>query len=333
MIIKSFELNKINLEKNNVFLLYGENEGYKNEIIKNYFCNKFSNNIYRYEEKEILNNQELFFNNIFSKSFFDGKKIIVILRTSDKIIDIIKSILEKKIEDVKIIINCDILDKKSKIRTFFEKNKYAICIPFYADNDQTLSSITNNFFKGKKISISQQIINLIVNRSKGDRQNLNNELNKIENYILNKNKIDISEILKLTNLAENYDVSELTDNCLAKNSNKIINILNENHYSIEDCIIIIRTLLIKTKRLLKIKIEIDNNKKIDNVISSYKPTIFWKDKEIVKKQIKCWSIQNIENLIYKINEIEFLIKTNSINSINILSDFIITQAKSNKINN
>ena len=64
MIIKSFELNKINLKKNNIFLLYGENEGLKNDIIKNYFYNKFSNNIYRYEEKEILNDQELFFNNI-----------------------------------------------------------------------------------------------------------------------------------------------------------------------------------------------------------------------------------------------------------------------------
>ena len=327
MIIKSFELNKINLKKNNIFLLYGENEGLKNDIIKNYFYNKFSNNIYRYEEKEILNDQELFFNNIMSKSFFDDKKLIIISRTSDKILNIIKIILEKNIEDIKIIINSGILDKRSKIRTFFEKNKYTICMPLYADNNQTLSSITNNFFKEKKIPISQEIINLIVNRSRGDRQNLNNELIKIENYILNKKKVDINEILKLTNLAENYDISELTDNCLAKNSSKTINILNENNFVTEDCILIIRTLLIKAKRIFKIQTEINKNKKIDEIISTYKPPIFWKDKDIVKKQIRSWSLKNIENLIYKINEIELLIKTNSTNSISILSDFIIRQVK------
>ena len=320
MIIKSFELNKINLKKNNIFLLYGENEGLKNDIIKNYFYNKFSNNIYRYD-------QELFFNNIMSKSFFDDKKLIIISRTSDKILNIIKIILEKNIEDIKIIINSGILDKRSKIRTFFEKNKYTICMPLYADNNQTLSSITNNFFKEKKIPISQEIINLIVNRSRGDRQNLYNELIKIENYVLNKKKVDINEILKLTNLAENYDISELTDNCLAKNPSKTINILNENNYATEDCILIIRTLLIKAKRIFKIQTEINNNKKIDEIISTYKPPIFWKDKDIVKKQIRSWSLKNIENLIYKINEIELLIKTNSTNSISILSDFIIRQVK------
>ena len=327
MIIKSFELNKINLKKNNIFLLYGENEGLKNDIIKNYFYNKFSNNIYRYEEKEILNDQELFFNNIMSKSFFDDKKLIIISRTSDKILNIIEIILEKNIEDIKIIINSGILDKRSKIRTFFEKNKYTICMPLYADNNQTLSSITNNFFKEKKIPISQEIINLIVNRSRGDRQNLYNELIKIENYVLNKKKVDINEILKLTNLAENYDISELTDNCLAKNPSKTINILNENNYATEDCILIIRTLLIKAKRIFKIQTEINKNKKIDEIISTYKPPIFWKDKDIVKKQIRSWSLKNIENLIYKINEIELLIKTNSTNSISILSDFIIRQVK------
>ena len=327
MIIKSFELNKINLKKNNIFLLYGENEGLKNDIIKNYFYNKFSNNIYRYEEKEILNDQELFFNNIMSKSFFDDKKLIIISRTSDKILNIIEIILEKNIEDIKIIINSGILDKRSKIRTFFEKNKYTICMPLYADNNQTLSSITNNFFKEKKIPISQEIINLIVNRSRGDRQNINNELIKIENYVLNKKKVDINEILKLTNLAENYDISELTDNCLAKNPSKTINILNENNYATEDCILIIRTLLIKAKRIFKIQTEINKNKKIDEIISTYKPPIFWKDKDIVKKQIRSWSLKNIENLIYKINEIELLIKTNATNSISILSDFIIRQVK------
>ena len=330
MIVKSYELNKINLKKNNIYLLYGENEGLKNKVINDTF-KEFLKNIYRYDEKEILNNKENFFNNILSKSFFETKKLIMILRSSDKIVNIIEKILEKNTEDTIIILLANILEKKSKLRLIFEKNKNIICIPFYSDNNQTLNNIANSYFKERKIPISQEIVNLLVARSRGDRLNLNNEMNKIENFTKNKKKINIDEILKLTNLAENYSVTELVDNCLAKNSKKTVNILNENNYSSEDCILIIKTLLIKAKRLNKLQNQTKNNKNIDQVITSFKPPIFWKDKEIVKEQIKNWSLKKIENLIYKINEIELLIKKNSSNSINILFDFIITQ--SNKTNN
>ena len=330
MIIKSYELNKINLKKNNIYLLYGENEGLKNKVINDTF-KEFLKNIYKYDEKEILDNKENFFNSIFSKSFFETKKLIMILRSSDKIVNIIEEILEKNTEDTIIILLANILEKKSKLRSIFEKNKNIICIPFYSDNNQTLNNIANSYFKERKIPISQEIVNLLVARSRGDRLNLNNEMNKIENFTKNKKKINIDEILKLTNLAENYSVTELVDNCLAKNSKKTVNILNENNYSSEDCILIIKTLLIKAKRLNKLQNQTKNNKNIDQVITTFKPPIFWKDKEIVKEQIKNWSLKKIENLIYKINEIELLIKKNSSNAINILFDFIITQ--SNKTNN
>lgn len=331
MIIKSYEISKIDFVKNSFYLLYGENEGFKNQIIKNQFEKKFLNNINRYDENEILNNEQNFFDNILIKSFFENEKLIIISRCTDKIKNIIEEIIEKKIEDIKIILNASVLDKKSKLRSYFEKNKDTICVPFYADNPQTLSGIINNFFKEKKIAISQQTTNLLIDRCKGDRQNLNNEFNKIESFIMNKKKISIDDILKLTNLAENYSVSELVDHCLAKNQKKTINIINENNFSIEDCILIIRILLIKSKRLLRLKQEIKMDKNMDQIVTSYKPPIFWKDKEIVKQQIKNWSVENVENLIYKISEIELLIKKNSINSINILSDFVISQ--SSKINN
>ena len=330
MIIKSYELNKINLKKNSIYLLYGENEGLKHKVINDTF-KEFLKNIYKYDEKEILDNKENFFNNIFSKSFFETKKIIIILRSSDKIVNIIGEIFEKNIENTKIILLANILEKKSKLRLLFEKNKNIICIPFYPDNNQTLSNIVNSYFKERKIPISQEAINLLIDRARGDRLNLNNELNKIENFTKNKKKINIDEILKLTNLAENYSVTELVDNCLAKNSKKTVNILNENNYSAEDCILIIKTLLIKAKRLNNLQNQTKNNENIDQVITSFKPPIFWKDKEIVKEQIKNWSLKKIENLIYKINEIELLIKKNSSNAINILFDFIITE--SSKTNN
>ena len=326
MIIKSFEILKINLKENRFFLLYGENEGHKKEIIEEKFKKSYNENIYIYDESEVIKNEEKFFNTILSKSFFENEKLIIISRASDKINNIITEILEKKIDDLVIILNAGILEKKSKLRTLFEKNKKTTCVAFYEDNDQTLSAIVNKSFRDNKIQISQQLINLIVQRSRGDRQNLKNELQKIENYAKNKSKINSEDLLKLTNLAENYSVSELIDNCLAKNKKKTVKILNENNYSMEDCILIIRTFLIKSKRLLKLVIEIENKKNIDSIISSFKPPIFWKDKEIIKQQIKSWSHDNTKNLLYEINETELLIKKNSTNSINILSNFIIEQA-------
>ena len=331
MIIKSFELDKINVKSSNFYLFYGENEGYKNEVIEKIFNINISKNVYRYEEKEILDNFESFFESIQSKSFFEKEKLILISRVTDKVKNIIEEIIEKNIEDIKIVLNSGILEKKSKLRSLFEKNKNTICVPFYADSNQTLSKIINNFFREKKIIVSQEKINLLIDRCRGNRQNLRNELDKIDSFVKNKKNINIDQIMKLTNLAENYNVSELIDSYLAANFKKTINILNENNFSIEDCMLITRTLLVKSKRLYKLLLEINNNKSIEEVISSFKPPIFWKDKEIVKQQIKNWSLSRAENLIYKTNELELLIKKNSNNSINILSDFIINQP--NRISN
>ena len=326
MIIKSFELNKIDFKKNNFFLFYGENEGLKKEIIENNFKNNYPKKTFYYDESEVLNNKSNFFEEILSKSFFENEKLIIISRSTDKITSVIEEILEKKIDDLVLILNSGSLEKRSKLRLLFEKNKEIICIAFYEDNNQTLSSMASQFFRNNRIQISQQAINLIISRCRGDRQNLKNELNKIESFIKNKKRIEISEILQLTNLAENYSVTELVDNCLAKNKNKTLNILNENNYNLEDCIIVIRTMLAKSKRLLKLFQEIKISNNIDSAISSIKPPIFWKDKQIVKDQINKWSHKNIELLIFRINEIELLIKKNSSISLSVLSDFIIEQA-------
>ena len=322
MIIKSFELNKVKI-KSNFFLFYGENQGHKKEVIKNKFQIKYKESTYRYDENEILINKENFFNNVLSKSFFENEKLIIINRATDKILDTIEELIERKIEDLIIILNANILEKKSKIRSLFEKKKEAICVAFYEDNAQTLSDIANNFFKANSVSISQEAINLIIQRARGDRLNLNNELEKIKNYISNKKKIELRDILKLTNLAENYNVSELVDSCLSKNKKKTINILNENNYTLEDCILIIRTFLMKSKRLAKLSNEFKKTKNIDATILSSKPPIFWKEKEVVKQQLRSWSLDEVKKLIYQINEVELLIKRHNNNSISILFDFII----------
>ena len=330
MIIKSFEINKINFDQNKLVLFYGKNEGFKNEATNNLIKDK--DEITKYEEKEVLENINDFIESILSKSLFESEKIIIIKRVTDKILKIIDEIDSKNIEDIKIILNADNLEKKSKLRSLFEKDKKYICVPFYPDTDQTLSKLTYNFLKKKNISISQSNINLIVNKCNGDRETLLNELNKIEYFSKNGKKITAENIAKLTNLIENHGISELIDNCLAKNKKKIVNILNENNFNNDDCILITRTFLNKAKKILKLSSEFQNNKNIDLTISSAKPPIFWKDKEITKQQIYKWTPENIKQLIYKLSEIELLIKKNINNSINLITDFILNQASSNTNN-
>ena len=331
MIIKSFELNKIKVENYKFYLFYGDNEGLKEETIKNLLEKNYQDKIHRYEEKEILDNIKGFFNSVFTKSFFDKEKLIIINRATDKIKETIESLIEKNPEDIQIILNSKNLEKKSTLRKIFEKEKSIICVPFYEDNNQTLNSIISLFFRNKKIPISQQLINVLIERSRGDRKNLNNELEKIEAYLLNKKNLNLEEIIRLTNLADNYNASELVDHSLAKNTRKTVTILNENNYSDEDNIIIVRTLLAKLKRLVKIYQLVDEKNNIEQAISACKPPIFWKDKPLVTQQMSAWKEDHLKNLIYKTNEIELLIKKNSTIAKNILSDFIINNSR--KTNN
>ena len=331
MILKSFELNKLKSNDYNFYLFYGDNEGLKEETIKNLFEKNYIDKIYRYEEKEVLNNLINFFNTVLTKSFFDNEKLIIINRATDKINGVIEELIEKQPQDIQFILNSKSLEKKSTLRKFFEKEKSIICVPFYEDNNQTLNSIVSQFFRSKKIPISQQLINILIERSRGDRKNLNNELEKIENFSINKKILDLKEIIKLTNLAENYTASELIDHSLAKNTRKTATILSENNYSDEDNIIIIRTLLAKLKRLVKIYELIDEKNNIEQAISICKPPIFWRDKPLIIQQIRSWKKDELKDLIYDSNEIELLIKKNSGVAKNILSDFIINNSK--KTNN
>ena len=324
MILKYYEINKINLEYNKFILFYGKNEGLKNDNIKNLLKDK--NEILYYDEKDILDNPNKFIEATLSKSLFENEKIIIIKRATDKIKNIIDQISFKDIEDLIILINADNLEKKSKLRSLFEKNKKFVSVAFYPDNDQTLYKIAHNFFTKNKILISASNINLIVSKCSGDRHNLVNEIEKIESFCKNNKKVTIEDIHKLTNLIENHSVSELIDNCLVKNKKKIIHILNENNFSNDDCILILRTFLNKLKKILSLALEYKINKNIDDVISKAKPPIFWKDKEITKQQIYKWSPENIKNSIFKVSELELLVKKNMNNSMNLTTNFILDEA-------
>ncbi len=327
MIVKPYQNNKINLLNSKIILLYGKNEGHKKEIIKN--INKDITEFLSYEQNEIIDNEAILFDNIFSGSLFDDKKLIIIKRITDKFLTIIEKIEPERIKDTIIILVADNLEKKSKIRSKFEKDKNFVCIPFYPDSDQVLIKLACDFFRDKKIPISASIINLITNKCKGDREVLFNELNKIEIYCKNGKTITEKNISKLINLIENHNISELVDNFLAKNDKKIKIILNENNFNNEDCILITRTFLIKAKKLLILSKNYEKNKNIELTISSAKPPIFWKEKEITKQQIYKWSPAKIQKLIYKLNEVELLIKKNINIAINLIIDFILDKKYEN----
>lgn len=322
MILKFFEIDKINLNKNKMILFYGKNEGLKTEAIKKIIkINKVS----IYEEKEILNDTNNFMEQILSKSLFEKEKFLIIKRVTDKILNVIKEIINKKIDDIIVIINADLLEKKSKLRSFFEKEKQLICIAFYPDTEQALIKFAYNYFQNLKISMSAENINFIVSKCNGDRQILLNELNKLENYMIGKKNISTEEINKITNLFENHSVSELIDNCLIRNKKKTVKILNENNFSNEDCILITRTFLNKLKRILILSNELQKNQNIDLTLSSAKPPIFWKDKEIIKQQIFQLKPKKIKKLIYQTSELEFLVKKNIGNSLNLVTNFVLEQ--------
>ncbi len=323
MIFKSYELNKINFEKINLYLLYGKNQGFQNEVVEKYFLNNFEGKINKYEENEFINLSDVIIGELLNRSLFDEKKIIIISRVTDKILKYVEEIAEKDLEDIKIIFKSEILEKKSKLRNFFEKNKSLITIPFYEDDTRILTELIYGFLSKNKIKLSRESVNLLVERASGDRKNLKIELDKIYNYSITNQKIDYSTVAKLTNLSENYNVNNLVDSYLAKNKKTLFKILNENYYSDEDCILILRTILNKSKRLLNIIDKYNDSKNLDSVISTIKPPIFWKDKENVKKQVNSWKSNELKNKIYEINEIEVLIKSNSKNSLRVLSDFII----------
>jgi len=330
MISKYYEIEKFK-NKTNYFLFYGANEGQKQDVIQASFSQFTKENTYKYLEKDVIDNKQTFFENVYSKSFFENEKLILISDVSDKILNLIEEIIASKVNDVVIILIAKRLDKKSKIRNYFEKEEIALIVPFYEDKPQTLLSIAKKILLENKINLSTENINLIIERSQGDRINLRNELQKIINLNQNNKKLVLGDILKLTNLSENYTAGELVDNCLIKNKKRTLNILNENIPSSEDSILILRTFLNKLKRLRKLKLNLDQNSNIDQVINSFKPPIFWKDKNIIKQQIKIWKLNDIESFIVDLNNTESLIKKNPQISIQIINDMILDKLKKTNI--
>jgi len=303
--------------------LYGENTGLIDQTIKDIFLPIFPKSVSNYDESEILRDIENFKSVLFNKSFFEDEKLIIINRGSDKILSIIEELIEKKTQDIKVIIKSNFLEKKSRLRKFFEKDENTVIVAYYEDSYQTLYQLVQNFFKEKKLSISSENINLIIDRSKTNRNNIRTELEKILIFSKNKTTVQTKDLVKLINLSENHDISELVDQCLSKNKKKTINILNENNLNTDENILILRSFLNKLKRLKKLRINLEENKNIEQVLSSFRPQIFWKDKDVIKQQLNNMSLVEINYLIKKINKLELEIKKNFLLSNQIMTNFIL----------
>ena len=316
MIIKSYELkkNKTKILKNNLFLLYGENFGLKKDIRK-FIITEIENKDDKIEilslyENEIIDNQENFYSLIYSGSLFSNKKIISIYDASDKMHEKINEVYNKYPKDVFIIIFSGVLEKKSKLRTFFEKNEKAFCIPCYLDNERDLETLAQLELKKNNITLSREVINLLIEKSNSDRNNLRNEIEKIKSYSLTKKKIEIDEIKSLINFSGDYKSDNLVNECLCGNISQYKKIISELYASTINQIFLLRILSNKIQRLLKIKEQANKSESIDTLINNSKPTIFWKEKPLVKKQLNLWSLDDLKKMIDDINSTELLCKKN-----------------------
>ena len=316
MIVKSYEIQKkrIDILKYNLFLLYGENIGLKKDIkkkiqfeIKQKNTNIEISSLY---ESDILEDANNFYNSIYSGSLFGNTKIITLNNATDKTTRLVEDVTQKYPGNVFIIILSEILEKKSKLRNFFEKNEKTLCIPCYLDSARDLEIIILGEFKKNNINLSKESINLLVEKSNFDRSNLRNEIEKIKAYTLNKKSIDVDEIKNLVNFSGEHKTDNLINECLSGNISQYKKILSELYINTLNQIFLLRMLSNKMRRLLNMK-EMENSyNNLDSLLNASKPPIFWKEKPIVKKQLTIWNIKRLEKTIDEINNIELMCKKN-----------------------
>ena len=327
MILKSYEIEKKlpNLSKHNLLLLYGENVGLKKDIrnkIKIEMNEKEVNTEFlSFYENEIIDNEDNLYNSIYSGSLFSNKKMITINNGTDKILKFIEDIYIKYPENLILIIFADILEKKSKLRIFFEKNSTALCIPCYLDNNRDLEKILTSELRKNNITTSRESINFLIDKSNNDRINLRNEIEKIKAYSLNKKNLKVEEIKSIVNFSGEYKSESLINECLNGNIIQYKKIISELYINTVNYVFLLRILYNKIQKLLNIKKLENNTKDIDFLINSVKPAIFWKEKPIIKKQLSIWKVGDLKKITNEINEIELSCKKNHLVSKAIFFNF------------
>ena len=314
MIYKSYLVEQnINVLDKNKTLFYGENLGLKNEFKNKIKKNNKDAEIINFTQEEIFKNTEIFFNEIINISLFERKKIYFINQASDKILDIIQEI-ETKLDDQKLYLFSDILEKKSKLRNYFEKSNSCVIIACYSDNEITIKNIIHTKLKGFN-GLSPQNINLILDNCNLDRIKLDNELDKIVTFFRNKN-IDYDNLEKLLDTKINEDFNILKDVALKGNKTLTNKLLSDTILDTEKNIFYLTLINQRLNKLM----EIDHTSKdisLDDAINNMKPPIFWKDKPNFIEQAKKWNYKKISDALNKTYDLEIDIKSNSLINKNI----------------
>ena len=307
MIYKSYQVEQnINLIKNNLVLFYGENLGLKNEF-KFKICKESKAKIIKLTQSEILINKDNFHNEVNNLSLFNNKKIFIISDVNDKIVPIIDDV-SLNLEDKKFYLFADILDKKSLLRKFFEKNNVADIVPCYPDGDIEIKKLILQYLN-KYSGITQEVLNLILDNCGTDRIKLTNELNKIDSFFIEK-KIDLENLKELLNLKTNDDFNKLKDFVLSGNKAKTNKYLTSTTIENEKTVFY---LMLINQRLNKLKqISLIRKKNIEQAINELKPPVFWKDKSNILQQAKLWDNYKINKYLNKSYEIEKYLKSNFI---------------------
>jgi len=315
MIYKSYLIEQnINLLDKNLFLFYGENLGLKNELKdKIKFQNKNAE-IINLSQDDIINNIDNFFNEILNISLFDEKKIYFINHVNDKILEAIKKI-EPKIDSQKFYLMSELLDKRSKVRNYFEKSNNCGIVACYNDNEISFKKIIIERLKNYK-GVTTENINLISDKCNLNRDKLNNELDKIYTFFLEKN-IDRNKLEILLDNKINNDFNLLKDEAFNGNKIETNRLLSDTIIETEKNVLYLNII---NQRLLKLNeiFKLIGKTNLEKAIDMLKPPIFWKDKPAFLKQAKKWNMNKIKKILSKTYNLELEIKSNSIVNKNIL---------------
>jgi DNA polymerase-3 subunit delta len=315
MISKSYLLeNNIDQIDKNLILFYGENLGLKNDFKRKIKLNNKKIKIVNFTQEEILKNENFFFNEILNISLFEEEKIFFVNHANDKIMPIVEEV-EKKAETQKIYFFSDILEKKSKLRNFFEKKKICIAVACYADNEISIKKIVLNKLKGFE-GLSYENINLIVDNCNLDRIKLNNELEKIFSYFTNR-KINNKELEKILDIRINDNFNLLKDAALNGNKNETNKLLSDTIIDVDKNVFYLALINQRLNKLAEAA-RLSNTTNLEDAISRIKPPIFWKDKPSFKEQAKKWNMDKIKLILKKTYDLEIKIKSEAIIEKNIL---------------
>ena len=308
MLIKSYLLEQnINLVKKNTFTLFhGENLGLQNDFKKKLKINYKDFKIITFHQDEIIKNNDMFFDEINNISLFGDKKVYFIEQANDKILETLDCIKSND-DELRFFIFSEQLDKKSKLRLFFEKSQINAIIPCYKDNDITIKKIIMDTLKGFE-NLTPQITNLITDNCNLNRIKLNNELEKITTFFQNK-KLEIEKIEELLDIRTNDDFNQLKDQALLGNKKKTNILLSDTIIEEEKNLYYLNLI---NQRLLKIyEVLKSNNTSIETSINNLKPPIFWKDKANFSAQTKKRNKEKIKKILDEIYKLELKLKSNS----------------------